>query len=178
MKKIKIQEMYYYSFVEGFIINRCERIPLFWYKDINDKYILNILDTGAKISNILDTLEDLELFIDKNYDMLNNIDSLKADIYMKYCNRLNNLVSKEEFESMKEVFSTNIGYDIFTFYNSTLFECTGKVYFDIIKFDNYLQKEYHNEYINGMSLKEFITTKFGNSMSEILDYLIYCNKSM
>lgn len=177
MQKIKIQEKYYYSFVEGSIINKCERIPLFWYKDNNNKYILNFLHTGARESNTFNSLEDLELYVDDNYDTINNIDSLMGDIYKNYCDRFDNLVSEEEFKSMREIFSSKIGYDIFTFYNSALLECTGNVYFDVVKLDNYLQKEYHNEYIDGISLKEFVENKFGDEMSEILNYLVYCNKS-
>lgn len=49
---------------------------------------------------------------------------------------------------------------------------TGRFRIDIIQFDDNLKAEYADEYPEGMSIKEFITFKFGENASNLIERLL------
>lgn len=178
MEKFKIQTVYYYDLVEGEELDTDIEVPLFWYKNRDGKWILNIEDTGAKLGKAFDNLEEVNSFIEQNHQEFEDIKTKEGSVYYKLSNRLNKLMSKNEFFQIKDKVDSIIGYDIFTFYNEALLLSTSDTYFDLVKFDNYLRKEYIDEYENGMSPKEFIEFKFGTEVKEFIEYLVECNSSM
>lgn len=170
----KTQTRYFYEVVDGkeLDIDLDLNLDLFYYEYGNDNYVVTMRENGVQIGGWFDSIDDFYTYAKRNKERLKLLPGTKD--YKDLKERLNKLISKQEFEDKVKLFEEKVGLNPFRFYNDALLVATNTACFDLIKFNEYLEKEYSVEYQNNTSVKELTEQKFGEEVSDFIQYLISC----
>lgn len=80
--------------------------------------------------------------------------------------------TQEERVAFKRKFAKLFEVSIGDFYDPLLSLLFGRWMIDLIRFDQYLHSKFGNYEAEGLSMEEFVTMRFGNEASKLLEDLI------
>lgn len=169
MNKIqyKILHPAHYEIREGVKVD-FNGIDLAYTKE-NESFVVTHINSGVKVPGTFRNEHEINSYLEKNSEDI--MEFVKGERCKELTDRLNFVVSKEEYDKMLSLFEECIGLPAHRFYNEAILLTTKDIKFDIVKFDSYIYKSY-GDYYDGISCKEFVESKFGKEMLNIIEYFM------